>query len=1136
MRLPSAVLAVARWLLGLVAPAAALGLTLLLQPLLDQAPSPPFGAAVLVVAWLGGFGPALLATAVSTVALDYYFLAPAQSLSVTPGDLVWLVLFAAVSVGTAWLVASRGRARTRLASSEQQLRLVTDTAPQLICYVDTNRRFRFANRPYAERYGRTPADLVGRRVAEVLGTEGFASIRRPLAEALAGRRVVAEITQPAADGARVFQATYLPDLAATGRSRGVVMVVDDVTDRKRTDDERVRLLTLEQARRREAEAIAELGRILTEGLDLDTVAQRIAELSRGLLRASATTVYRVEPVSRDFVCLAVSGDLGPLSPGDVLPRGTGAVGLAVEYGHPVTTTDVLGDPQIDASSPGSRALVESASFRAVLAVPLRVKGRIIGAFAVGDHLGRTFTPDELRLAEAMADHAAAALENARLYTEAGDRWREAELLGELARAVNASLDLDTVLGRVTAAARELCDAGLARIALRESGGEAMVFRYAAGPGSDAPEPGPVTPGEGPAGEALAAGHAVRRGPVLVAPIRTGEGVEGLIYVDHRDARPFGEGDEAVLMRLADHAAVALRNARLFAGEQAARGGAEARARRTRLLADVSRVLASSPDYESTLDRVARLLVPAEADWCIVHLARRDGSVRRVVVAHADPAHAALAAEMRALPPTREHGDGAALQAARAGRSLLVADMKAERLEEIVTDAGDHRVLQALQPHSMLVVPLMARGRPLGVLTWLRIARPEPFTTDDLGLAEDVAARAAVAIDGARLYRRAERARVDAETANQAKDEFLAVLSHELRTPLTSMLGWLRLLRTGHLEPGRTAQALEVVERNTRTQAQLINDLLDVSRIVTGKLQLDIFPVELAPTVDEAVQSARGAAEAKGVALELTVAEAPGRVMGDPLRLGQIVSNLVANAIKFTAAGGQVRVGLGREGGEAVVTVADTGIGIAPEVLAHIFDRFRQADSTITRRHGGLGLGLAIARHLAELHAGHVAAESAGLGHGATFTLRLPLATGTAEPAAAVAVPDGAARLHGVRVLLVEDHRDTAELLRTVLGEQGAGVHVAGSLAEALATLAAREFDVLVSDIAMPDGTGYELMEHMRDGARATGRAPLPAVAVTAFVGGEDRARALAAGFVDYAAKPIEPAHLVDSVARAVARR
>jgi len=251
MKLPSAVLTAGRWLLGLVAPAGALGLTLLLQPLLDQAPSPPFGAAVLVVAWVGGFGPALLATAVSTFALDYYFLAPAHSLSVKPGDLVWLLLFAAVSVVTAWLVASRGRARARLASSEQQLRLVTDTAPQLIGYVDANRRFQFANRPYAERYGRTPADIVGRRVAEVLGVDGYANIRRPLTEALAGRRVVAEITHPAADGARVFQATYLPDLATTGHARGVVMVVDDVTDRKRTDDERVQLLTVEQARRRE---------------------------------------------------------------------------------------------------------------------------------------------------------------------------------------------------------------------------------------------------------------------------------------------------------------------------------------------------------------------------------------------------------------------------------------------------------------------------------------------------------------------------------------------------------------------------------------------------------------------------------------------------------------------------------------------------------------------------------------------------------------------------------------------------------------------------------------------------------------------------------------------------------------------
>jgi signal transduction histidine kinase len=569
--------------------------------------------------------------------------------------------------------------------------------------------------------------------------------------------------------------------------------------------------------------------------------------------------------------------------------------------------------------------------------------------------------------------------------------------------------------------------------------------------------------------------------VLVAPIRMGERVEGLIYVDNRTSRPFTDRDEAILMRLADHAAIALRNARLFAGEQAARGEAEARAFRTRLLADVSRVLTGSLDYEATLDAVAHLVVPTRADWSIVHLARRDGSLRRLAIAHADPAHAPLAEEMLRIRPSVDWlaEAGATVEAVRAGRSLLLDHASTAQIEEIVTDPGDRRVFRALQPRSLLVVPLVARGRTLGSLTWLRIG-DEPYTAEDLGLAEDIAARAALTVDSARLYRQAERARVEAENANRAKDEFLAVLSHELRTPLTAMLGWIRLLRTGQLGSDKIAQALEVVERNTRTQAQLINDLLDVSRIVTGKLQLDLYPVDLTPIMEEVVESARREAEAKGVALDLTVDGGVGLVQGDPLRLSQIVGNLVANAVKFTSEGGRVRVSLTCEGTEAVIAVADTGIGIEPGILSHIFDRFRQADSTITRRHGGLGLGLAIVRHLVELHGGIVKAASAGAGRGSTFTVRLPLTApggrpGPSEPSVATVSGGEGAALAGVRVLLVEDHRDTAELLCAVLGSQGAGVRVAASLAEALATLGETDFDVLVSDIGMPDGKGYELV-------------------------------------------------------------
>jgi signal transduction histidine kinase/ActR/RegA family two-component response regulator len=420
--------------------------------------------------------------------------------------------------------------------------------------------------------------------------------------------------------------------------------------------------------------------------------------------------------------------------------------------------------------------------------------------------------------------------------------------------------------------------------------------------------------------------------------------------------------------------------------------------------------------------------------------------------------------------------------------------------------------------------------------------PRAFTEHDEQVLLRLADHAAIALRNVGLYQQAERARQEAESANRAKDEFLAVLSHELRTPLTSMLGWLRLLRSGQLSAERSGQALEVVERNTRVQAQLINDLLDVSRIVAGKLQLDCYEVELAPIVEEAVDASRGDAESKGVLLEIAQEAGGAPVMGDPLRLGQIVSNLVTNAVKFTPSGGHVRVRLTREGAEAVLTVTDTGIGIEAGLLPQIFDRFRQADSTITRRHGGLGLGLAIVRHLGELHGGEVSVASPGVGHGATFSVRLPLATPSVRRRVSAVVPPSGSEaltrtaLAGIRVLVAEDHQDTADLMRTVLQGQGAEVRIVGSIGAALSVLAESDVDVVVSDIGMPDGTGYDLAARVRDGEHTAGRAAPATVAVTAFAGADDRERALAAGFHEWAAKPIDPALLVESVARAARRR
>jgi signal transduction histidine kinase/ActR/RegA family two-component response regulator len=439
----------------------------------------------------------------------------------------------------------------------------------------------------------------------------------------------------------------------------------------------------------------------------------------------------------------------------------------------------------------------------------------------------------------------------------------------------------------------------------------------------------------------------------------------------------------------------------------------------------------------------------------------------------------------------------------------------------------------VRPASLMLAPLRARGRTLGVVSFARVNGARHYALADLALADDLAQRAALAADNARLYR-------EAQDASRAKDEFLAVLSHELRTPLTPVLGWVRMLRAGTLTPEATERALDTVERNTRLQAQLVEDLLDVSRIVAGKLQLDRYPVDLAPIMEEAVELSRGDADSKRVKIELVVDEGTGAVLGDPLRLGQVVANLMTNAVKFTPSGGRVQVSLTRQEEWALITVADTGIGIEPPLLPRIFDRFRQADSTITRRHGGLGLGLAIVRHLAELHGGTVSAQSAGAGRGATFTVRLPVAVaggrlGPAEPPLALRATSPDERLLALRILVVEDHRDTAELMRTVLERHGASVRIVDSLAGALEALAGLEVDLLLSDIAMPDGTGYELMRRLRAEEAARGRAPMPAVAVTAFAGADDRERASASGFHHFATKPIEPAELVETVARAAGR-
>jgi PAS domain S-box-containing protein len=397
----------------------------------------------------------------------------------------------------------------------------------------------------------------------------------------------------------------------------------------------------------------------------------------------------------------------------------------------------------------------------------------------------------------------------------------------------------------------------------------------------------------------------------------------------------------------------------------------------------------------------------------------------------------------------------------------------------------------------------------------------------------------------RLLTLEREARIEAEEANRLKDEFLATLSHELRTPLTAMLGWTRMLRMRQLDEQTSMHALETIERNVRVQAKLIEDLLDVSRIITGKLRLDTRAVELVPVIESTIDSIQPAAEAKEITLERAIDPTVSPVLGDAARLQQVVWNLLSNAVKFTPKGGHIRIRLERIESYAAVTVTDSGIGISLDFIPYVFDRFRQADSSSTRSHGGLGLGLAIVRHLVELHGGTVEVKSDGAQRGSSFTVKLPLMAvnirneiGTEAGAAAdgdgmdgttLACPP---QLQGVRVLVVDDEADARQLVALVLGECEAVVETASSASEAIEAARRVRPDVIISDIGMPDEDGYGLIKRLREEEDPRLK-ELPAVALTAYAGEDDRARSLDAGFQIHLAKPVDPQALISAVEQLV---
>ena len=561
--------------------------------------------------------------------------------------------------------------------------------------------------------------------------------------------------------------------------------------------------------------------------------------------------------------------------------------------------------------------------------------------------------------------------------------------------------------------------------------------------------------------------------------------------------------------------------------------AEAAQRRLAILADASRVLVTSLDYTATLEQVARFVVPTLADYCAVTLMTANGTFRKTAITHADPSKQERLQDLyMCVAPDTLSIVHPVFTVLRTGQAVLYKDLDGDSVIS-AHDADYLKTHRDLGARSEMIVPLVARGRTIGVMIFCMAESGRVYGEADLELAEELARRAALAVDNARLYS-------EAHEANRIKDEFLATISHELRTPLTAILGWAQMLHGGKLDETTAQRAVNSIERNAKSQAHLIEDLLDISRIITGKLRLDVRRVDLAPIIETAVDGVRPAADAKDIRLLKVIDERAGLISGDPDRLQQVLWNLLSNAIKFTPRGGRVQVRLERVESYAQITVSDTGQGIHADFLPYMFDLFRQADSTITRSHGGLGLGLAIVRRVVEMHGGSVQADSDGEGQGATFTVTFPL-TGLRpiEEAGADSTHhgalmhgllfDGAPALKGLHVLVVDDEPETRELLVTVLSKCGAEVKASASAKDAIEALKQWPADVLVSDIGMPGEDGYDLIRKVRAMEPERG-GRIPAVALTAYARAEDRLRALSAGFQMHVPKPVEPVELAAVVA------
>ncbi len=1093
-------------------------------------------AAVVLSAWYGGAGPGLLATALTVAAQALFFESHGH-------DLVRSGLFVLISAGICAAAAGRRRAEARVREQREELAVTLASIADAVVVTDAAGRVRFMNAAAERLTGRAAPAALGRPLLEVcplLSEETRAPVESPAARvvrdgALAPRSGLLLVRQDGQErpvdesGARVLD----PD----GAVDGAVLVLRDLTERRSIERDQAMVIAREQAARRDAAALSEVGQALVQSLDRASVGRHIAEGIRTLLGGSVSVLWELEPVGGRLVAVAASGAGDTFAPGVAIPGDEMVAGLAVREGAPVASPDMLADPRV-VLHPETRALAERSTHRAVLAVPLTIGGRVTGVLAVGDARGRTFLPEEIRRLQDFANQAAIALENTRLFALESARRAQMEALAAVQRDLSAELDLDRLLGLIIERAGRLFEGGCFAYLVDEEGhplGTRVWTRREPAPEAPFPAPGGLVASCASARHGLLANDYPRSPYALSAVVQLGvrhamgvplvsrDRLLGVLVVARPDeGRPFSREDLVAFEGLAVQAAVAVDNATLFVE-------AGVRQREAEVLAELARSINAAHDVGTVLQRV----VDGAKELCgcdLTSAALRETDSGSVIMRN-------RAGDYRSQPGRLvvEPGRGAGGLVLRTGQPFRSDNVGHD--PRLAPDPADLVDVEGLV--TSLVVPIMVEGAVEGLL-YVHRRTPRPFTDRNDSTLRLLAEYASIAIHNMRLLAHEHQMRAEAEGASRMKDEFLATISHELRSPLQPLLNWAYLLRSPNLDPASAERALDAIERSTKTLGQLIEDLLDVSRIVTGKLRLQARPVRLPGVVRSAMEAVEAAALAKSVALDTRMDPDLPMVLGDPDRLQQVLWNLLSNGIKFTPRGGRVTVTVAGCDGEVLITVADTGAGIKPEFLPHVFERFRQAESSTNRAYGGLGLGLAIVRHLVELHGGSVSVASEGEGRGASFTVCLPMAAAArppaeGPPAAVTTEPPEGTSLAGLRILIVDDEADAREVMRFMLERGGARVRVADSAGAALDAIREARPDLLISDIGMPGEDGYVMVRRLR--AMEDGMAGrLPAIALTAYASEEDSRRARTAGFDAHLSKPVDPARLIEIALRLAGAR